>query len=357
MNKNTQLIKFPLRHVYLYMTDQCNLRCLHCWVDSKYSISKTSSLNKEIIASTIRKAKGLGLRSVKITGGEPLLSKNILEILKEIRKSNINISIETNGTLIEDYIGKALKETGAFVAVSLDSYAPDRHDLLRGSKGSFRKAVEGIAVLNKYGVQFGIIFSLYRKNMPDIEKMIRFAKKLNAIKLKINIMAGMGRAASLREDLMLSVEEIIALYKKIEPYLERFPIKTYFNIPSAFISKIGLLKQASRCNVLNLLGVLSNGDISLCGIGNTRKELILGNIYSNDLRKVWLENEVLKSLRKNIPHKLEGVCGKCIMKYLCLGKCRAEVYNMHKSLVEPFSFCQEAYEKNLFPKARLCENK
>ncbi len=120
------------------------------------------------------------------------------------------------------------------------------------------------------------------------------------------------------------------------------------------------IKELSRqtlcsCNILNICGILSNGDVSVCGIGRIKKKLILGNIKEKSIVQIWKEAPLFNEIRQKVPFDLKGVCGKCLFKYQCLGFCRADVLGDNQSLVDPNGICDEIYQKGLFPKTRILE--
>ena len=81
-------------------------------------------------------------------------------------------------------------------------------------------------------------------------------------------------------------------------------------------------------------------------------ELVFGHAATDRLEDVWRESSVLNELRDGLPHKLQGVCGDCFMKAVCLGTCVAQNYYHTKSLWAPFWYCEEAEKRGLFPRGR-----
>lgn len=71
------------------------------------------------------------------------------------------------------------------------------------------------------------------------------------------------------------------------------------------------------------------------------------------LADVWVKSPQLQEMRRVIPGKLEGVCGRCIHCQTCLGACLANNYHRAKQFNAPYSFCAEAYKQGLFPVSRL----
>ena len=151
------------------------------------------------------------------------------------------------------------------------------------------------------------------------------------------------------------MEDLIALSHWAEGDLaERYGINVCFTLPSAFKPMDAFLKHKNaECHILNILGIVSTGHISMCGIGKEVKGLIMGNIREDNLQDIWFHSPVLATLRELVPKRIEGICGRCILKGVCLGSCRADAFVLSGSLGAPFWICQEAYDKGLFPEQRI----
>src|SRR5512137_2709644 len=91
----------PLTSLYMYIAGSCNLACRHCWIEPNYQAdSKNGKFIKlEYVKKAIKEAKPLGLQSVKLTGGEPMLHPKFREIVDHIESEKIGMVMETNGTL------------------------------------------------------------------------------------------------------------------------------------------------------------------------------------------------------------------------------------------------------------------
>lgn len=344
---------FKLGVIYFYITGGCNLRCRHCWITPD---STEGDMDTESIKEMIRQAKKMDVKNIKITGGEPFLRKDIFEILYFIKDNGIAMTMETNGTFIGDKEARELKKIGlSHISVSIDSFDPGFHDDFRGVKGSFSMAVNGVKALRKAGFRPQVIASIYRENVKDIKETALFAQSIGAESLKLNPITCVGRGENMHEDNeLLSVEEILELEsyidKEVQPGIN---IPILLDIPLAFKKMSYIKKHKGTCGILNMIGMLSDGTISMCGIGKETPALNMGNIKKDRLEEVWRNNPVLLSIREGIPDKLEGVCSECIFKRLCLGKCRADAYHRAQSLTAPFHFCQEAFDRGLFPKTRM----
>lgn len=350
---------YPLKDLYLYLSDHCNLCCTHCWISPKFSQDQQDSISLDALKKTISEAKSLGLQGVKLTGGEPLLYPDLIELLKFLASDKFTIFIETNGILIDRKMIESFQSSDvAQISVSLDSASEEMHDGIRGVKGSFHHTLKGLRLLSDSGLNFQIIMTLQRKNRKEIPGLIGLSEKIGAGSLKINPLQPCGRAKDAfkrRENLEL--DELIRLHRMVEEEWSRQDnLEIFFDLPVAFLSIEEIKRNGSgQCRILNILGVLANGDFSICGIGQTIDELRLGNLHQISIREVWENNPVLKELRQSLPGKLKGICHHCIFKFQCLGACRAMAFSHARDLYAPYFLCQEFYDSGLFPSSRYIQ--
>ena len=100
--QRTELLHRPaLNTLYFYLTEGCNLACRHCWLAPRFDPDgdRYPALPVELFETAIREAKPLGLTGVKLTGGEPLLHPEIVQLLEIVRREELGLTIETNGVL------------------------------------------------------------------------------------------------------------------------------------------------------------------------------------------------------------------------------------------------------------------
>lgn len=351
---------YALTSLYLYLTGGCNLHCAHCWLDPEFLPQEekiTDGLTVHDVKKAIAEARPLGLNNIKLTGGEPFLCNDIFKILDLISDEELSITIETNGTLIDRETAQFLSAKGiSEISVSIDSPRASFHDSFRGVKGALDQAIAGVEQAVAQGINVQFIMSLVSENAGDIEPLMAMAEDLGAGSVKVNPVMPIGRGNTLtRKGRTVPVEELISLAKWSEGELaEKYGINVWFTIPSAFKPMDAFLKQKNaECNILNILGIVSTGNISICGIGREVKGLVMGNIREDSLRDIWINSPVLAALRDLVPKKMEGVCRRCILKGICLGSCRADAFVLSGSLATPFWICQEAYDKGLFPEQRI----
>jgi MoaA/NifB/PqqE/SkfB family radical SAM enzyme len=133
-------LKTPIKISWIF-TNKCNLECKHCYLSSSSHIDQNQELSKDESISIIKKLKKEGIFSIHFTGGEPFAKPDFLNIISEASRHNIEITISTNGTLIEDEALSTPREINLnTVQVSLDGATKKTHDFFRGEK-SYDKTI------------------------------------------------------------------------------------------------------------------------------------------------------------------------------------------------------------------------
>ena len=349
-----------LSQLYAYLTDGCNLACRHCWLAPALDATGRSAamLPVEAFESVIRQAKPLGLHTVKLTGGEPLLHPRIDRFLEIVHREELRLGIETNGLLCTREIATRIarcKESS--VAVSVDGADAATHEAVRGVPGSFQSALRGIRELTAAGIRPQIIMSVLRLNAEQVDDVVRLAERLGASSVKFNVVQPTGRGKQLRaKGFLLDVPELIALGRRVDMEISTTTdLSLYFDYPQAFrpLSRMFGSNGCGTCNIIGILGLLPSAKYALCGIGEHIPELVFGSVESDPLQDVWAGSGILQTLRAGLPGRLEGVCSRCLMKDACLGSCIADNYYRARNLWAPFWFCEQAEELGIFPTSRL----
>ena len=154
------------------LTYNCNLKCKMCPFWKR--LSPDSSLKQE--KAVLKHIYNSGAVGVAFEGGEPLLRKDLVDILSFSRSLPLHTSLITNGTLLESRIDEIAPYINGVVYVSLDGLEKT-HDTIRGVGGSFRKSVRGISAA-KEKVAVTINTTIMNENIDEIENMVYLAKEL-----------------------------------------------------------------------------------------------------------------------------------------------------------------------------------
>lgn len=362
MDKAQQEQPYPLKSIYFYLTEGCNLRCRHCWIAPKFQTEAHPYpfLSVDIFRSVVEQGRQLGLCSVKLTGGEPLLHPGIDDILEYVKGQDIDLLMETNGVLCTARMAQRIAACkNPFVSVSIDGADAKTHEWVRGVSGCFELAVDGVRHLVDQGVTTQIIMSVMRRNKEQVEPVVRLAEELGAESVKFNLVMPIARGERMQAGgETLSVEELVNLGAWVEGELSGTTnVRLFYSHPPAFRPLGKLFGEradgCSQCGILGIIGVLAGGAYSMCGIGENVAELVFGHAAEDRLAKVWENTAILRELRGGLPKRLEGICGNCLMKSKCLGSCIAQNFYRDKSLWAPFWYCDAASKAGLFPKNRM----
>ena len=343
--------------LYLYITDKCNLKCKHCWIDG--DVMKEQFIDYDILEEVVSQMIDMGLLQVNITGGEPLLHPRFIDIIHLFCKSNISIYLNTNGILLDEGICDELGRYQKLIrcSVSLDSSQPNIHDRIRGKKNAFQETVLGIKRLIGVGIPCEIIFTIQEANKHQIKEIYDLACSLNVTLLRYNFLQyGLGdRINKLKnEEGEMSVNEIITLKREIDRLHQDGGLKTSTNLPFSFYKPEEISGLGKRvCGIKHAIGIIPSGHFSLCGVGELNKEMVMGDMRQKSIKEVWSSNTVINKIRRDIPSKLTGVCRRCNLKELCNGYCIAQNYMDSTDITAAFSLCEKMYREGRFPEKYL----
>jgi len=358
----------PLRSIYVYLTNECNQRCLHCWInptlEGRYR-GRQPELDQ--YRRFLDAALPLGLNFVKVTGGEPLLREETFPLIEHVTQIGARAALETNAMLVGSREADFLREHEVRVSVSLDGATAASHDHRRGLEGAFERTWHALESMTEIGIPLTIVTSVSRSNLPELPKileLLRGLKREAPITLKINPIVPLGRARTLaRSGETLLPDELLALVTQVcddlLPTYRESGIGIVLQLELAFFPVDSLMEGAGKagvyhCGFLNLLSVLADGSITFCGIGYEAPQLTMGNVRGEyDLPTLWREHPTLREVRFKVNHALEGVCGDCLLHGICLGGCRASALALNGSLAASPPLCQSLYDAGLFPVSRL----
>jgi SynChlorMet cassette radical SAM/SPASM protein ScmF len=199
--------------------------------------------------------------------------------------------------------------------------------------------------------------TITRYNKEEMESLVSLAESLGCHSVKFNVVQPIGRGVDLyKDDEALDIEEVVHIGHWVKNELShKTSMKVFLHQPCAFQPLHSIFEM--NCGILNILGVLSDGSYSLCGIGESIPELVFGNAATDDLKEIWENTSILRQLRDGLPNKLEGICKYCTLKSVCLGGCIAQNYFRSNSLWTSFWMCEAAFEKGLFPENRCIKTK
>lgn len=355
MNNILNEIQTPeLSYVNIYITWNCNFRCIHCWVEGEVVQNSLLDINK--VKRFIKESKDIGAQTVRITGGEPLSYKNeLMEIISYNFSLGMKSEIETNAFLFDNAFIEFLYKNNVSCGISLNGYNSETNDSFTGKKGSFDIVVNNIKEALNAGVDLSVVTCVGKYNIDYFEKSLEFIYSLGVSSVKINPVSNCGRGNELYDKgLIFSDEELIDFYGYYKKLRGKYEGKISTMIPPCLDDLSAIAENGIYvCGGANLLSYLPNNKISLCGYGGINDKITLCG-YTDDMtvEKIWNNNKKLLYVRETF-YKLAGVCGSCIHGKSCRSLCKVQGLQEYGDWNAPYPTCQKALELNKFPESRL----
>lgn len=263
------------------VTTACNFRCLHCYNDSGEHAS--DELSDDEIIDVARQLAALSPQTVCLCGGEPLMRKNLFDIINTIRPHVGNLNMVSNGSLVTKDVVKELKAAGlSSLQISLDGINATQHDTFRGYSGAFEKATNAIKMAAEEGIHVATSFVPNKLNHNSIKEYIELCRRLGVNLARFMPLIPMGRGSRI-DQLILSPEEYINLQLNIVSEQEHGdgalliewgdPLDHYLRMPAN--AKLGMYTYS--------LDVKANGNLAV----STYIPIVVGNVRKHSLQEYW----------------------------------------------------------------------
>lgn len=327
----------PLDGVNLLITNGCNLRCSHCYVESGKRVTGELSSAEWIVV--LQQARHLGAFEINVSGGEALIHPEFVQIAEHIGSvPTFNANLNTNATLVRAESAKLIAQCFTSVQVSLDDSAADSHDAFRRKTGSFAAALRGIELLRKAGVQTNVGFTLTKENLDSLDEMVTLCDQLGVSMLNIGLVADIGRAHSnnlvhsIGSQAVESDDFVGRIYTKLRQLSEReskvkllLPFRVGVNEDSRSQEK----ERICDGDNTQLLYIMANGDMMPCD-KLPQGKFTYGNVREKSLFETWVSTR-MKEFKLMSPRQLPK-CSTCPHLPVCGGACVARSYHSGGSL-------------------------
>ena len=247
----------PYRKALLQITERCNLHCAHCFVSAgNYGDTMPIGIIRDVV---IPKLKDCRVISVTLTGGEPFVHPEIIEIVRLLRNANIRVGVCTNGTSVsQDQMETLAKIGNIHLNVSLDGFRPESHGKFRGDKTSFVKTIKTIRQLKQYRLLQGLLVT--PNNLAEISEyaeLCEFAVQNDAIYVLMNPLSSMDREVKAQKRLKAPDEVMRQIREITSPFSDCIQV-IYIRFPND--QKLPLIS----CETGNIIYVFTHGELTVC---------------------------------------------------------------------------------------------
>lgn len=346
-----------LRTIYLFLTRKCNLGCQHCYIEGVGPRAKGVDFNLNTIKGLIEQARPHGLRKVKVSGGEPMVHKEFMAVMDYLGTCGLaELVLETNGTLFnEQTIEQLAKLPKLTIFLSLDHHEPQAHDEFRGKTGTYSKTVAVLADLGRTDIETVVTTTANRQNFQHVPKIMDLVFGLGIKKHRtlLNIHP-LGNARSHLSN-ALTLEECEGLIGELLASEHFASGRAYMTLPPALMP----LKHLTGIHTCgwgdSVLGILSNGEVSMCSASYDDPEMIGGNAFEKPLMDIWRQSPFFQELREVGAGDVKGVCGNCVFYAVCRGVCKMSSWAHYGEKDAPYPLCQEVYNSGAFPDYALID--
>jgi len=335
------------------LTQRCNLECAHCYMSAFPGADASGELGTDECRRVMGEIAEVNPHVFLIlTGGEPLLRKDLFELAAAGSDKGFTVVVGTNGVLLRDREARLLKEHGVQGAsLSLDSTDAKKHDAFRHLPGAWKGAVRATKALNAEGLDFSLHMSVTDWNVEEIPAMIDLARELGAKVLNFFFLVRTGRGQRLTDIAPAQYEKILTYLARVQgvgnggPRPEPSVFDAQEDPWSVPAGRAGGLLIRAKCaphfrRIIWELDPASpllrnyahgscpagkyycritpEGDVTPCPY----MPVSAGNLRERSFADLWHSAGVFADLREP---KLGGRCGACEFRKIC-GGCRCRAY-------------------------------
>ena len=329
--------------ITLELTHRCHRSCAFCYVPPRVSDAVELSA-AQFVEGVSRIMNESGCRRVQLSGGEPLLRKDILDIVDGLVENGASVSIITDGAQLDEVLAKALASRGVGpIQPTLLSGSRDLHDAMRG-KGAFDSVTRAIAVAASAGLDVSVCMVVTRHNYAEAGSVAELCFALGARGMAISRFTPASAARPAYETLMPTAEHVRRACQSAARVSRtlRVPLAAAIAIPACVFDAE---KPVLRVGVCSLMGpkctitVDPGGGIRSCCLST----LVVGNLLEDSWERVEqrLWEQQLRPMRGAVP----PACRGCPHLSRCLGGCRLSAQAIFGDMdhPDPLAPCARAW--------------
>ena len=312
------LFSRTISYLRLSLTDRCNLRCMYCVTEEESAgclakLRHDDLLTYEELLRVVRVAVAMGITKVRLTGGEPLVRRNIMQFVRALTRIEglDDVRITTNGVLLEQFGAELFAAGVTKVNISLDSLRPERVEAITGVD-CFAQVWRGIETVLALGFAPVKLNMVAMRHIND-DEILDFARMSQRLPLQIRFIEFMpiGESTRWNADTFISTDEIMA---RISTLGDLIPLEKgrndgpaqVFRLGDTAAGTLGFISPLSHhfCNRCNRLRLTSAGTLRSCLLHDD--EVDLRAVLRSDPGDAAIREAMLTAIRtKPQGHQLE----------------------------------------------------
>jgi pyrroloquinoline quinone biosynthesis protein E len=307
---------------------QCPLHCPYCSNPVHIGAEKyRRELDTDDWIRAFREARGLGVLQLALTGGEPMLRRDLVRLCAGARDAGLYSSLITAGTLFTRGRAEALKSAGLdHVQISIQSPDPEENDRIAGNR-SFEKKIAAAHLVKELDFPLTINCVLHRQNLDRIEEVLDLALEFGAQRLELANTQYYGWAVVNQEALMPTREQLRRGEKAVQRFRERVgpSVQVLWVLPDFYEE---LPKPCMGGWGRTAMVLAPNGDVLPCQAASTIPDLEFANVREHPLEWIWRESDAFTRFRGT--DWMQEPCRSCPLgrQELDFGGCRCQALRL-----------------------------
>lgn len=322
------------KKVHITMTNDCNMRCPHCFVSAGL-VEKQELKVDEILKAIETIEKINGPTDIVVSGGEPLIHPGIMQLLKGLKGHNV--SLFTNGTLINEDNYRTIADCCQEVQISFEGVTQTVYEGIRG-RGNYNKALHAIELLKTTGIQITLAITILPSTVEDIrEHLISFVNSFEYDKLEIR----------LNDDIEMTGNALTMDFTGFEKYeVDKMMLSLVAQLQDMGITKAsssGRNVKFKNCGIGTNIVIDANGRIYPCNKFSSYYRSL-----DEDMSQIFKDfNDLNRTTSTDFMNK----CKKCELRYICAGGCRIDYMNRSGDMLAVD--CTHEFKENQYRKLLL----
>lgn len=319
-------------HLVWISTNACNAKCIHCSTEATKRLP--NELSTEEVKKMFLELSKIGVFDIAISGGEPFVRSDMMEIIQYMSSLGLKVGIGSNGSTVTKKITDQLKQIKiSRLQISIDG-TESIHDLSRRWNGLFKKSKQAIFYGIESGLNVHVCMTLHKMNYLVMEEVIEMCAEWGVKRFNLSRFIPTGRGDSSLDLDKKTWHSLMFRYEQVKKnYTGTMEMTTHLSQSILLNPELDCHSGFIGCQAGIGQGCIGpTGDISPCVMLPVK----VGNLREKSFSEIWQSSSIINGLKAR--DQLKGNCGVCSFREKC-GGCRAVAYSYTGDLFETDSRC------------------
>jgi pyrroloquinoline quinone biosynthesis protein E len=318
------------------LTYRCPLRCVYCSNPVEFHRAR-NELSTGEWQRAFSQAAELGVMQLHLSGGEPVLRADLVELIQHARANDLYTNLITGGTLLDEPRLRRFREAGLdHIQLSIQGAARESAEIVAGIR-SHRKKLEVAELIRKVGFPLTLNVVIHRLNIAEVPELIALALKLGSDRLELANTQFYAWAAENRRALMPTREQ----YDRAEEIAREAIAKFRGTLEIAFVQNDYLSGEPKPCMGgwgRSYMCINPTGEVMPCHAASVIPGLRFESVRENALEKIWRDSPAMNAFRGD--DWMMEPCRSCVRKEIDFGGCRCQAFMLAGNAAEADPICR-----------------